>query len=100
MAGKKVRVSLPQSERLTGGAYQIWHDGVLVRQGGNYGAPPRGEETDFWHPIGLVQRQEADYSILLYIPTDAAPGEYELRVATTTGPRSGKFQVEAEDASA
>ena len=65
----------------------------LIFQGSQYGNVVPEPAPDVWRPIGLLQRQGADYSIFLYIPTTALPGAYELRIATTVGSRSGSFVV-------
>ena len=91
--GKKLRVPLVESNRTTGGAFQVWRGEEIVHQGSNYGTIVPDPAPDIWRPIGLVQQQEEDFAIFLYTPTDAAPGEYELRLATTMGSRSGRFIV-------
>lgn len=91
--GGKIRLPLLENNRTTGGAFQIWQGEVMVYQGPSYGLPLPGTPPDIWRPIGLLQREGVEYSIYLYIPTDATTGEYELRIATTVGSRSGRFLV-------
>jgi hypothetical protein len=91
--GNKLRVILDENTRTTGGAFQIWQGEELLYQGSQYGNIVPEPAPDIWRPIGLLQRQGADYSIFLYIPTTAPLGEYELRIATTVGSRSGRFVV-------
>ena len=91
--GSKLRVPLDENYRTTGGAFQIWRDGELLYQGSQYGTIAPTPAPDIWRPIGLIQRVDQDYSIFLYVPTDAELGEYELRLATTVGSRSGRFTV-------
>lgn len=91
--GSKIRLILDENNRTTGGAFQIWCNDELVFQGSSYGGIPPTPPPDIWRPIGLVQRQELEYSISLYVPTTTERGEYELRLATTVGSRSGRFLV-------
>ena len=91
--GKKLRVPLVESKRTTGGAFQIWRGEEIVYQGSNYGTVVTDPAPDIWRPIGLVQQRDEDFAIFLYTPTDATPGEYELRLATTMGSRSGRFII-------
>jgi hypothetical protein len=91
--GGKLRLPLVESNRSTGGAFQIWQGEELLYQGSQYGNVVPEPAPDVWRPIGLLQRQGASYSIFLYIPTTALPGAYELRIATTVGSRSGPFVV-------
>lgn len=91
--GGKVRLILDENNRTTGGAFQIWREEELLYQGSSYGGIPPTPPPDNWRPIGLVQRNGAEFSILLYAPTTAPAGEYELRLATTQGSRSARFVV-------
>ena len=91
--GGNLRLPLLDNNRATGGAFQLWQGKTLIYQGSSYGLPLPGTLPDIWRPIGLLQREESTYSIFLYIPTDAPVGEYELRIATTVGSRSGRFLV-------
>lgn len=93
LPGGKLRLPLLENNRTTGGAFQLWQGETLVYQGPSYGLPLPGTPPDIWRPIGLLQQESNVYAIFLYIPTDAAPGEYELRIATTVGSRSGRFVV-------
>jgi hypothetical protein len=92
--GSKFQVLLEESNRTTGGAFQIWRGDEIVYQGSNYGMVVPEPAPDTWRPIGLVQRQDHAFTIFLYTPTDALPGEYELRLATTMGSRSGRFVID------
>jgi hypothetical protein len=91
--GKKLRLLLAENNRATGGAFQVWRGEEIVYQGSQYGMVLPEPAPDVWRPIGLIQRQAQDFAIFLYAPTDAEPGEYELRIATTVGSRSGRFVV-------
>jgi len=91
--GNKFRLPLMGNNRTTGGAFQIWQGDELIFQGSHYGTIPPSPLPDVWRPLGLLQRQGTDCAIFLYVPTTAAPGEYELRLATTIGSRSGPFLV-------
>ena len=91
--GSKVRVTLDENNRTTGGAFQIWRGEELLYQGSQYGTIAPDPAPEVWRPIGLIQRNEQDYFILLYVPKDAERSEYDLRLATTVGSRSGRFQV-------
>jgi hypothetical protein len=91
--GHKIRLVLDENNRTTGGAFQIWHNDELLHQGSNYGGIPTNPAPDIWRPIGLVQRQELEFAIFLFVPTTAKVGTYELRLATTLGSRSAHFQV-------
>lgn len=91
--GGKIRLILDENNRTTGGAFQVWRQDELVFQGSSYGGIPPTPPPDVWRPVGLVQRQELEFSIHLYIPTTAESGEYELRLATTMGSRSVRFLV-------
>ncbi len=91
--GGKLRLLLDENNRPTGGAFQVWRSEELLYQGSQYGTVVPEPAPDIWRPIGLIQRQDQDYSILLYVPTNTEPAEYELRIATTVGSRSGHFTV-------
>lgn len=91
--GSKFRLNLNENSRTTGGAFQIWRGEELIYQGSGYGTIQPEPAPDVWRPIGLVNRQGADFLIFLYVPTVAVSGEYELRIATTMGSRSGRFTV-------
>lgn len=93
LPGTKLRVPLVESNRATGGAFQIWRGDEIVYQGSHYGNVIPEPAPDVWRPIGLVHHREQNFSIFLYAPSDAEPGEYELRLATTMGSRSGRFIV-------
>lgn len=96
LPGKQARILLTGVNRIYSGAFQIWRGEEMLYQGSSYGMPLADPPPDQWRPVGLVSRNGYEFSIVLYVPTEAAPGEYELRLATTVGSRSGSFRVLAK----
>ena len=95
--GNRFRLVLPDRNHTTGGAYQVWRGDALVYQGSHYGGLQPDPAPDIWRPVGLVQTNSHGPFIVLFVPSDAEPGEYELRIATTQGSRCGSFVVTAAE---